>query len=99
MTPRETPPPTPRRRAGLAILFAAITATTSLHAAAPGKTVVSDAPWVEADFPFFSSILDARKAGLGLPADNLAPRGIVLNLGLGCWACFDPDLLRFTMIW
>jgi len=55
--------------------------------------------WVEADFPFFSSILDARKAGGGLPADNLAPRGIVLNLGHDCWACFDPDLLRVVAVW
>ncbi|MFM9032553.1 MAG: sulfatase-like hydrolase/transferase, partial [Opitutaceae bacterium] len=27
-----------------------------VSAAAPGKTVVSEAPWVEPDFPFFSSI-------------------------------------------
>ena len=55
--------------------------------------------WVEADFPFFSSILDARKVGGGLAADNLAPRGIVLNLGEDCWACFDPDLLRVAAVW
>ena len=38
-------------------------------------------PWadfVEPDFPFFNSVLDARKAGPGFPADNLTPRGIVL---------------------
>ena len=99
MTPRNIPPPLLRRRASLAMLFAAITATSSLPAAAPGKAVVSEAPWVEPDFPFFSSVLDARKAGFGLPADNLAPRGLVLNLGLDCWACFDPDLLRLTLIW
>ena len=77
----------------------ALLTSSAFGAAAPGKTVVSDAPWVERDFPFFSSIVDARKAGLGLPTDNLAPRGLVLNLGLDCWACFDPDLLRMTMIW
>ena len=99
MTPRNTPPTPLCRRASLAILFVAATATSSLPAAAPGKTVVSEASWVEPDFPFYSSILDARKAGLGLPADNLAPRGIVLNLGLDCWACFDPDLLRLVLIW
>lgn len=55
--------------------------------------------WVEADFPFFSSILDARKRGQGFPIDNLTPRGIVLNLGDDCWACFDTDLLRVAAIW
>ncbi len=56
-------------------------------------------PWVEPDFPFFSSVLDARKTDTSLPADNLAPRGIILNLGHDCWACFDPDLLRVSAIW
>ncbi len=67
--------------------------------AAPPKVAASTAPWVEADFPFFSSILDARAAGPGLPADNLAPRGLVLNLGGGLWAGFDPDLLRLVALW
>src|SRR6266700_6920189 len=57
------------------------------------------AEFVEADFPFFSSVLDARTTGLGLPADNLTPRGIILNLGHECWACFDTDLLRMSAIW
>src|SRR5439155_4102176 len=54
---------------------------------------------VEADFPFFSSVLDARRAGNGLPTNNLTPRGIILNLGQECWACFDTDLLRMAAIW
>ncbi len=57
------------------------------------------ADWVEPGFPFFSSVLDARKAGAGLPENNLTPRGLVLNLGHGCWACFDTDLLRVAAIW
>ncbi len=56
-------------------------------------------PWVEPHFPFFSSVLDLRKAGGEFPGTNLSPRGIVLNLGQDCWACFDPDLLRVTAIW
>lgn len=57
------------------------------------------AAWVEPDFPFFSSTLDARKAqGVALP-DNLAPRALVLNLGRGFWAAFDPDLLRVVAVW
>lgn len=53
--------------------------------------------WVENDFPFFSSILDARRAGVG--EHNLTPRGLVLNLGRECWACFDTDLLRVAALW
>ena len=55
--------------------------------------------WVEPDFPFFSSVVDARKSGTGMPANNLTPRGIILNLGQDCWACFDPDLLRVSAVW
>src|ERR1051325_2948851 len=57
------------------------------------------AEWVEPEFPFFSSILDARKAGEGFPTNNLTPRGLGLNLGNDLWACFDTDLLRVTAIW
>lgn len=59
-------------------------------------------PWadfVEINFPFFSSVLDARKLGSEFPTNNLTPRGIILNLGHGCWACFDTDLLRVSAIW
>jgi cytochrome c2 len=61
-----------------------------------------DAAWagfVETNFPFFSSVLDARRLGAGWPADNLTPRGLILNLGHRCWACFDTDLLRVSAIW
>jgi mono/diheme cytochrome c family protein len=69
-------------------------------AAAPQNAAESPwAAWVEPDFPFFSSVLDARKAGEGMPADNLTPRAIVLNLGGGYWAAFDTDLLRVAAIW
>jgi hypothetical protein len=57
------------------------------------------AGFVETNFPFFSSVLDARRLGAGWPADNLTPRGVILNLGEGCWACFDTDLLRISAIW
>ncbi len=52
------------------------------------------APWIEPDFPFFSSVLDAGRAGAGMPARNLTPRALVLNLGGGHWVGFDTDLLR-----
>lgn len=54
-------------------------------------------PWVEADFPFFSSILDARRDGLG--KNNLTPRGLIIKLPNDCWACFDTDLLRVSAVW
>jgi len=57
------------------------------------------ADWVEPDFPFFSSVLDAREIGEGFPKDNLTPRGLILNLGHNLWACFDTDLLRIACIW
>jgi mono/diheme cytochrome c family protein len=66
------------------------------------KPPVKPSPWgefVEKDFPFFSSVVDARNVGEGFPKDNLTPRGIVLNLGHNLWACFDTDLLRIACIW
>ncbi len=53
--------------------------------------------WVEADYPYFSSVLDARREGLG--QNNLTPRGIILKLPQDCWACFDTDLLRISAVW
>jgi cytochrome c2 len=57
------------------------------------------APWVEPDFPFFSSTLDLRDVDPGSKPSNITPRGIVLNLGSDCWACFDTELLRVSAIW
>jgi glucose/arabinose dehydrogenase/cytochrome c2 len=57
------------------------------------------APWVEPDFPFFSSSFDLRAATPKASPMNIAPRGLVLNLGHDCWACFDTDLLRVAAIW
>jgi cytochrome c2 len=62
----------------------------------------SPKPWadfVEPSFPFFNSTVDARAAGPGFPKDNLTPRGIVLQLGNGAWACFDTDLMRLSAAW
>ena len=55
--------------------------------------------WVEPDFPFFSSVIDAGRAGGGFPARNLTPRGLVLKLGRDHWLGFDVDLLRVAAIW
>jgi len=53
--------------------------------------------WVEADFPFFSSVIDARRSGTG--AKNLSPRAIVLPLEHGCFVAVDVDLCRVAAIW
>lgn len=63
----------------------------------PGQLVWAN--FVEPDFPFFSSVLDARELGRDWPTNNLTPRGLILNLGNNCWACFDTDLLRVAAIW
>jgi len=73
-------------------------------AAAPVKEQKSAAParwagWVEPDFPFFSSSLDLRATAPVANPWNITPRGIVLNLGHECWACFDTELLRVSAIW
>lgn len=57
------------------------------------------APYVEADFPFISTSLDLRNLGHGLPEWNLTSRGIVMNLGPEAYACFDTDLLRWSLAW
>jgi cytochrome c2 len=66
-----------------------------------GAAVAADpwAPWLEPDFPFFSSTLDLRDVDPQSKPNNITPRGIVLNLGNDCWACFDTELLRVAAIW
>ncbi len=54
------------------------------------------APFVEPDFPFYSSVLDARKLG---PTNNLTPRGLILNFPQDIHVCFDIDLLRVAAVW
>ncbi len=65
----------------------------------PRQEMAGWADWVEPDFPFFSSVLDARRAGPGFPANNLTPRGLMVNLGRGYWVGFDTDLLRVAAMW
>src|SRR5918997_299102 len=67
--------------------------------AAQSQAAARWADWIEPEFPFFSSVLDARRAGPGFPANNVTPRGLVVNLGQGYWAAFDVDLLRVAALW
>ncbi|MCI0536560.1 MAG: c-type cytochrome [Verrucomicrobiales bacterium] len=85
--------------AGFCLLGARPFAAENGGADSDASSRVLWADFVENNFPFFSSTLDARKLGNGCPEDNLTPRGLILNLGLDCWACFDTDLLRMSAFW
>jgi glucose/arabinose dehydrogenase/mono/diheme cytochrome c family protein len=97
----------PARLLGLAATALVTALTSGLVSSAtqaPQAPPAADATlpwgsWIEPDFPFFSSVLDAGRAGAGLPLRNLSPRAIVLNLGGGHWAAFDTDLLRVAAVW
>jgi len=83
-------------------LLAFLSLATAVLSADKPAAPATPSPWgdfVEKDFPFFSSVLDAREVGEGFPKDNLTPRGLILNLGHNLWACFDTDLLRIACIW
>lgn len=53
----------------------------------------------EADFPFAEVTLDLRAFPLNGKPDNLVPRGLLLRLSGGVYACFDTELLRLVAIW
>lgn len=55
--------------------------------------------FVEDDFPFFCQTLDAREFGEAPEPTNLTPRGIIVKLANDHYGCFDPDLLRWALIW
>lgn len=89
--------------AWFAVLLWAAACALPTRAAEPAVTAASRtnlwAPFVEPDFPFFSSVLEGRKLGPDAPGRNLTPRGIVLNVGNGLWAAFDTELLRVSAVW
>ncbi|MEM9281120.1 MAG: DUF6797 domain-containing protein [Verrucomicrobiota bacterium] len=55
--------------------------------------------FVEEGFPFFMQTLDAREFGEEPEDSNLTPRGIVVKIGFDHFGCFDPDLLKWSLIW
>ncbi len=93
-----------RRTVIVSLALACVAGVSLLRAAPlqqqkPQPAATPWADWVEPDFPFFSSVLDARHAAGGFPTDNLTPRALILNLGHGLWAAFDTDLLRVAAMW
>jgi mono/diheme cytochrome c family protein len=82
------------------IALASVAAVVTLASQAQGTTPTPLwADWVEPNFPFFSSVLDARHAGEAFPSTNLTPRGLILNVGRDHWVAFDVDLLRIAAVW
>lgn len=55
--------------------------------------------FLEEQFPFFTSALDCTKLGKHFPKDNLSSRGIILKPGRDHYACFDTDLLKYSLFW
>ncbi|GAB4000289.1 hypothetical protein GCM10028807_52800 [Spirosoma daeguense] len=55
--------------------------------------------FVEPDFPFISTYLDARRLGKIFPDDNVVARGLVIHLDDSAYVCFDQDLLRWSVAW
>jgi len=52
--------------------------------------------WIEKDFPFFSTTVDAR---LGGAKENLIPRALVFPFGDNHFLAYDLDLLRVAAFW
>jgi len=91
-----------RRAIAAGMIAAALMAGAGLIGrgqAPPAFTADQFGPWLEPDAPFFSSVVDARQAGGGLPMSNLAPRALVIRAGGEHWLAFDPDLLRVVAVW
>lgn len=98
----------------LALVFAILTLAHCLTLQTMAQNS-QNPEWVgdfyEPDFPFFTSTLDAREIASpskDLPdakswtqqwPDNLIPRGIIIPLNQRWIGCFDPDLLRWALIW
>ncbi|WP_373494740.1 DUF6797 domain-containing protein [Aquiflexum sp.] len=57
------------------------------------------ADFVEPDFPFITTSLDARKLGAEFPDDNIAARVLAIKLGEDAYAAFDTDMLRWAVAW
>ena len=85
----------------ITLLLSSFLSGSNQNASSTPRPVIptTTADWVEPDFPFFSSIVDARHAGPAFPSDNLTPRALVLRVGPDIWAAFDVDLIRVAAVW
>lgn len=55
--------------------------------------------FVESDFPYISTSMDARNLGASFPKDNISARTLALTLADSSYVCFDTDMLRWTVAW
>ena len=84
------------------LLTIALLFSLSFSAAQEKAHLEIDSPFasfVEEDFPFFTQTVDARKFSDAPEPNNLTPRGIIVKAGNGYFGCFDPDLLRWSLLW
>ncbi|WDE95862.1 c-type cytochrome [Lentisphaera profundi] len=56
------------------------------------------AKFIEPDFPFIQSAMDAS-AENPFPEENVSSKSVLLQLGQKTWACFDTELMRISAIW
>jgi glucose/arabinose dehydrogenase len=91
--------PSPMTRVIVTLLMVFLAVTSASVRAPQFQPASVWAGWIEPDYPFFSSVLDARRAGPGFSTGNLTPRALVLRVGRNHWAAFDLDLLRIAAIW
>ncbi|HEU4720726.1 MAG TPA: DUF6797 domain-containing protein [Gemmatimonadaceae bacterium] len=82
---------------GAALALGAVAALWRPGSASVQERLFGD--FVERDFPYFVTTLDAGKVGASFPQRNLAVRCVVLALGNESYACFDTDLLRLSAAW
>lgn len=67
----------------------------ALPLAAQAQTASVGLPFVEPLAPFVRSALVVG----GRQQPNRARRGVLVRAGAGVFACFDPDLLRWSVVW
>ncbi|MCF0071235.1 c-type cytochrome [Dyadobacter sp. CY261] len=94
------------KRLSIALLGGVSLASVLLTGYTYTRNTASDRPdslqlasFVEPGFPYISTSVDARKLGGGFPKDNQAARSLALQLGDSAYACFDTDLLRWSVAW
>lgn len=54
--------------------------------------------FVEPDFPFITTSIDARNIGKSFPK-SVTPRCLAVKLAKKAYGCFDTDLLRWSVAW
>jgi len=62
-----------------------------------GELSYGEQGFVEPGFPFISLFPDARKLGGRFLDQNVVTKGLVISLGDSTFACFDRDLLRWSV--